>query len=197
MPLASAQIFISAVGLQQYLISAELGFNAYRPGDLATGVLAVTDVNGAAVAGNLTFNLTIPFGSSSVALVNQAISATGRQVFSFLVPANTTLTRTTGTIVVSNGTVSQTFGFDLSIIRANTQVVDFYPESGVLIYNVSNKIYFQSWTDSSRSVPADFSGATLVETRLNGTALVTSPVANLSISTVDQGRGFFFYTPSE
>jgi len=157
----------------------------------------VTGVDGLAVAGNLTFSLNIPFGSASVAQVNQTISASGKQIFSFVVPANTTLTSTRGSFVVSNGSVSQSYGFPLSIIQGNTQVVDFFPESGVLIYNVSNKIYFQSWTDSSRTVPADFSGATLVETRVNGSGVVTSPVANLSISTVDQGRGYFYYTPRE
>jgi hypothetical protein len=64
-----------------------------------------------------------------------------------------------------------------------------------LAINVSNKVYFEAWTDSQRVKPVDFVNASLKFSTTVKKVTTTTIFMDKNISTSIGGKGYFLYKP--
>lgn len=75
-------------------------------------------------------------------------------------------------------------------------VVDFTLDNGFLAQNITNKVYFTVWSDSTRSNPLDIVNASLKYKTTNAKKVTTETILlNRNISSIFRGKGYFLYTP--
>lgn len=112
--------------------------------------------------------------------------------FSFQVPSNTTSFLQTIAFVVSYNGIDQTYSQPLVITQNDMMVIDFYTEnSGPLVTNVTNKVFFQAWATSDRADVYDFNSSSLKAVLLSDNSVVT--IISSTILTEHRGKGAFSY----
>lgn len=74
-------------------------------------------------------------------------------------------------------------------------MINFYPESGHMVYGVENKFYFEAFTDSERSDFAHIENAQLWSVSKNPTFAPSDELVLDNISSTHLGRGHFSFTP--
>lgn len=133
----------------------------------------------------------VSYGASTQSNVLIPLSALGQSLIVFVIPARVTQNPVV-TFTVQNGNSSYVYQQTIRVLIPDQVVVDFYPATGYLTYNVPNQIFFQAWTNSSRTEGLDLSGVTLKQF-ISRTSTVT--LYNANISSVANGKGSFIYTP--
>ena len=78
------------------------------------------------------------------------------------------------------------------ITQNDMMVIDFYTEnSGPLVTNVTNKVFFQAWATSDRADVYDFNVSSLKAVLLSDNSVVT--LISSTILTEHRGKGAFSY----
>jgi hypothetical protein len=73
------------------------------------------------------------------------------------------------------------------VARPELLHIEFYPETGLLIPDVLNRVYFQAFTSPSKEIVSEIENAVLKE--LGGTTVLSD------INTAHRGKGKFEFTP--
>jgi hypothetical protein len=132
----------------------------------------------------------------------------GSGFFSFDIPEDTNLTLATAAFKVTYLNIEQSYSKTIIINKPKDIVIDFVSESNKFVYEVPNRVYFQAYSDDSRTSFAEFKGAVLK-------AEYQSPIIYdywtygfrkpdpdeedviilEDIETMHRGKGYFDFTP--
>lgn len=117
----------------------------------------------------------------------------GEGFFSFDIPVDTYLSMATISFIVRSDELAQIYSKVLVIGQPEQVVIDFIPETGILVQGVANKVYFHAFTNDARSDFVDFSRASLIG--YNRDSGIETLLLDRSIKTDHRGKGVFTFTP--
>ena len=121
-----------------------------------------------------------------------ALSSSGSALIQVNIPATATQNPViTFTVISANSTY--VYQQTLNVVLGTQPVIDFFPATGYLTANIPNQIYFQAWTDSSKTQTFEITGASLRQV-ISKTSTVL--LLNQTISTSANGKGSFYFTPT-
>ena len=80
----------------------------------------------------------------------------------------------------------------VTVVQKDNIVIDFTGESGKIVTSTFNRLYFECFTDDSRSEHADIFNGEIIESNLNSKQY---SIVAASVSTLFNGRGYFEFIP--
>jgi hypothetical protein len=169
---------------------------AYNPGDVVTGIVRVSHLDGSAIMSSVNLTYNVSFANSTLPNVNVSLTNTRYDaVFSFVVPRYLSTSVATITYTVRHGNQVLIYQQSVTINNAELLVVDAFSATGYVVAGVPNVVYLQAWQSTQRTDVLDFSNAVVRQSyRLNAT-VNTSQVVATGVSTVAKGKGSFTFVP--
>lgn len=175
---------------QTVLVSLDYDKESYNPGDQVQGKLNVIDKQIDPGFENSSFDVSTSAGDK---VENIDIGADGTGTFTFTIPQDWTEDSIFVTFTVRLGASESVKTDVVTVNQKETLIIDFTGESGRIVYGISNKVYFEVFSDESRSEHLDISGAQLIEEGTSGSSNVLAD----KVSTIFFGRGFVRFTPQQ
>lgn len=175
---------------QTVLVSLDYDKESYNPGDQVQGKLNVIDKQIDPGFENSSFDVSTSAGDK---VENIDIGEDGTGTFSFTIPQDWKEDSIFVTFTVRLGASESVKTDVVTVNQKETVIIDFTGESGRIIYGISNKVYFEVFSDESRSDHLDISGAELIEEGSSGSSNVLAD----KVSTIFFGRGLFRFTPQQ
>ncbi len=178
---------------QNLLVTITSDKTTYNLGERVQGIISVVGADGV-IPADATFTLTVR--GSAISQTAQRLNAQGSGAYSFVIPT-TAFTLTSSEILVQaratnySGIAAIPIAFNQAITNP---VVDYFVENGQFVVGVSNKIYFQAYTDATKTRVLDITGAILKTRQVSG-KITTDTNLITGISTQHSGKGSFEYTP--
>lgn len=175
-----------------FVVSAQFTQNTYIPGEIARAILTVQQANGLSLPQTASVSFNASFGNTTQANTSVTLTSSGTALIQVNIPATATQNPVViFTVIAANRTY--VYQQTLSLVLATQPVIEFFPATGYLTANIPNRIYFQAWTDSSKTQAFEITGASLRQVQ-SKTSIVL--LLNQSISTGGNGKGSFDYTPT-
>jgi hypothetical protein len=172
-PVVQTTFHYQALNNDPAVVNIQLPQPSYNLGDTVRAVASVLQPDGTTVNPAWTVLYNVSFGNSSVANTSLPLSSTGLAILSFAVPQTASVTKASIIFTIKNGNATvYVYSFVLSINNPGLMVVDFWPGSGYITQNVACNIFYQAWTNASRTEPIDFKNASLKQ-QTNATYLAT------------------------
>lgn len=181
--------------LQDLIVTAQLSKESYKPGDLALGTLTVQPADGSQIDKEFppSYSYVASFGSNlTVSIPLTPLNQSG--TFTLQIPSSTNVSYATVAFTVRYMQMVVPYTLEVAIAQPGSVVIDFFPETYNYAYGVPVKVYYQAYSDASRTVPIDIRGLQVIGTNKSSNGEVVTVANNLD--TLSLGRGVFRVTPS-
>ena len=169
---------------QKSLATFDYSQESYNPGDQVEGKLTVKSVDNKPIPTASYFEVKTSAGETRS---NLPIDSNGFGFFTFKVPNDWKEGSISVSYIIHVGESSSTKTDIVTVVQKSSIVIDFTGESGKIIDNAWNKIYFEAFADNSRAEHVDISNAQIFEIKNSNSETVISS----GVSTQFFGRGYF------
>ena len=169
---------------QKSLATFDYSQESYNPGDQVEGKLTVKSVDNEPISTASYFEVKTSAGETRS---NLPIDSNGFGFFTFKVPNDWKEGSISVSYTIHVGESSSTKTDIVTVVQKSSIVIDFTGESGKIIDNAWNKIYFEAFADDSRAEHVDISNAQIFEIKNSNSETVISS----GVSTQFFGRGYF------
>ena len=107
---------------------------SYTAGDLVTGSIKVESSDGSAIDQNTSFDVQALVDGSDFGSEDTLVNNSGIGYFAISLPSEITQDSITINVIVTEGANTQSIARVVQIIKAEKLVINFYPESGHMVY---------------------------------------------------------------
>lgn len=148
MPVTTTSFVLQAYNKDPAVVSIQLPRASYNLGDVIRAIVQVTAADGSYLPVTTTVSYNVSFGNITLANTTLVLSTYGDSVILFNVPSVVTAVSPVITFTVKTANWTYVYQQTLVINNPSLMVIDFFPDTGYITYNVPNTIYFQAWTNS-------------------------------------------------
>ncbi|CDW88298.1 a-macroglobulin complement component [Stylonychia lemnae] len=185
---------------QQLNVQVQFDAQAYKPGDDVNGTIRIATQDGSTFPNGVTpsYTISVNFGNESqFTQANVLTDQNGLSNFYFSIPSNISLDFITVAVIVYYQATIEAYSFTLSIVQVDNLVVEFFPETFNYVYDTINKVYFQVYANSDKVDFVEIQQAQLLLLPNSSIDLSNAQAVQSNINTVNQGRGYFNFTPTQ
>ena len=162
MPTANKIIRIQEYTRPSLQITATLDANSYFPGQTVSGTLRASTLDGSPFSDPPTFDFSVFFEDELITVYGKEMSKQGVGKFIFDIPSTTQQSLATVSFTVVTSSVVEYYAKPVPIAHPDQVVVDFFPETGFFVPDVTNKVYFAAYVNEERYDSVEFEGGVVV-----------------------------------
>lgn len=169
---------------------------SYSPGEEVQGKITVRYMDGSEIGEKVQVSI---FGQAGLYQSNIKIDPlTGEAHFTFVIPEQFEGGAYVATYHIRNGDDQESKSDSITILQDGSLFIEFTGESGSIIPDIKNKVYFEAFSDDSKSEHVDIKGAKLIgynQDAMGRTKKDWTEDVEMGIHTMHHGRGHFTFTP--